>query len=279
MVLILKQTRIAYAKQKAEREKAMKEGEKGGQSGEKNTPSEALLGSSFAPSSFATPVKSRNNTNTDSYPNTSTPTPATPPSTHAVPLPSPIPPHVASSNNNNAPSPVRNVAPVFPGTPLSPQNYATPPASRIRAQQPARSVLEQLYFQCRKDGPRTLPQHLPVWVYCAEIYESTTLVVMNQGLVGLHLFFYFLFPFPFFPSFLFLPRTYTLFLSSPFPHFFLHYHRKERQRKKSGWIGRSTYSASGCARTTHNTLSRESAPTFPSSTPSTAFLGLYIIFS
>ena len=171
MVHILKQTRTANAKQKTA-EKPTKD--------EKGRDKAAPQGTPPPPESFAgsTPVKSKSNP--DAYP--TTPTTPSFPSTNPPPSPSPILPS-STNNSSAAPSPMRSGIPTpYPGTPFSPA-FSTPPASRIRAQQPARSVLEQLYFQCRKDGPRTLPQHLPVWVYCAEIHEATTLVVMNQGLV------------------------------------------------------------------------------------------------
>ena len=171
MVHILKQTRTANAKQKTA-ERPTKD--------EKGRDKAAPQGTPPPPESFAgsTPVKSKSNL--DAYP--TTPTTPSFPFTNPPPSPSPILPN-STNNSSAAPSPMRSANPTpYPGTPFSPA-FSTPPASRIRAQQPARSVLEQLYFQCRKDGPRTLPQHLPVWVYCAEIHEATTLVVMNQGLV------------------------------------------------------------------------------------------------
>lgn len=165
LVLLLKQTRVANAE--AAKNSSKKALERAGK--EENEQSNNVIDNNFISEAgpppvtspmFTTPIKKLQK---DNY---TTPT-----------APSPIPrtPNSVFSPSTPAPStPAPSTPTSYPSTPISPSSFGTPSRSRANIV-PAKSVLEQLYLRT--------PQHVPMWVYCAEIHENTTLVIINQGLV------------------------------------------------------------------------------------------------
>lgn len=170
LVLLLRQTRVANADAaKASSKKALERAGKD-EDGTNDTSNETTN----------TTSNNTNNNNSQvpsaAQPGFTTPVKERPKDTYATPTaPSPIPSKNFSTPSTSIPStPVATTPTSFPSTPLSPPSFGTPSRSRPHTT-PAKSVLEQLYLRT--------PQHAPMWVYCAEIHENTTLVVINQGLV------------------------------------------------------------------------------------------------